>query len=218
MSSSGISLSEQTRYFCCTRRNSDSDSEKILEEDLKILRDIGFDIRAEICRGGYGIVYHGFYTESAQYIKDKDGNELEATPGIQFACKDVNIKDRKEEEFSFATIRAFAQREKQYLTKLSNPYIVEFRMCINLGECYFVPISQDPFRPNDSLRVGPFYDRLYLFMDFADFGSLDSYLKRMSSKNLLLSEPQAKSFQNTLIFRHILIHFYLCSFNVYSFL
>ncbi len=75
---------------------------------------------------------------------------------------------------------------------------IEFRMCINLGYYRVVQIPEDPLRPlpPNEIRVRASYDRLYLFMDFVDFGSLDSYLKRMSSKNLLLSEPQEKSWAN----------------------
>jgi hypothetical protein len=55
--------------------------------------------------------------------------------------------------------------------------IVEFRMYINLGDCRFLQITEDPLRPlsPNEIRVRTFYDRLYLFMDFV---SLDSYKKK----------------------------------------
>jgi serine/threonine protein kinase len=190
---------QNTKHFSSDNQISDcsESSFKIPEKDRDLLEGIGFDIKGLVGFGSYGTVYHGFYRFIALGFTDIKGKHLEITPEQEFACKFINIKDREEKELlkGKSIIRKFVEREKLLLSKLSHPNILRFHMCINLGNCQFITLGDHPNRPlpEDEVRLRASYDRNYLFMDFADFGNLENYLKGISAKNSMVSESQAKS-------------------------
>ncbi len=108
---------------------------KIPEKDRDLLESIGFDIKGLVGFGTYGTVYHGFYRFIALGEIDIKGKHLDITPSQEFACKTINIK-------SYLKANLLREILILLLTELSHPNIVNFHMCINLGNCQFITLDE----------------------------------------------------------------------------
>ncbi|XP_054159204.1 tyrosine-protein kinase Fyn-like [Oppia nitens] len=141
----------------------DQPSQNIIE-DLDKLRDIGFNIdypNGLLGEGYFGQVYRGTYGPQAEGIQGLPADR-------RFAVKIIDFGDKSDDDTLKA--RETFETEKYILTEVNHPNVVVVRMAINMGT-----VRSFPFRANKGAEyLSP--ERVYLFMDFADKGDLQTFV------------------------------------------
>ena len=175
---------------------------EVPEEDLNLLKSIGFQIEEFVSSGEVGSVYRGVYGHTASGIRDSNGHLLNVNYGQQFALKYIDIKQREEFEFKnkrierMQTIRRFVENEKQMRRKSwksLNSHFVQINICLNLSEYQTICLNSETSKPIalSDIEVRQSFDRIYLLMDFSKLGNLDKYLLNFHSNDLRVDETEA---------------------------
>jgi hypothetical protein len=112
------------------------------------------------------------------------------SPGAKFAVKFVDFtinqvlaypSSRSGSSGSGSSVEQLDEKcesyeiEKYIMTFCNHPNVTPIRMSVNMGE-------PRVFKHKDSKDTFIQYDRVYLIMDYAEYGSLLTYLARMKSK------------------------------------
>lgn len=171
----------------------------IPKKDLTTLKTLGFAVEEMIGFGDIGSVYRGRYGSSATGIKDFEGQQLEVIPNKEFAVKYIDVRGIERLELNkgrvnqFERVRRFIEKEKEFQHELDNSAILRLRFCINLGDFRPICLNQRAIIATDltDISIRPSYDRLYVFMDFAQFGNIGQYLEHLTSEGKKVSQTDA---------------------------
>lgn len=132
-------------------------------------------------------------------MNDDFGQPLKhVTPGAKFAVK--CIKFSRINSIEEMTDIQYAQRlkiedEKYISTHVNHPNIVTTRVVIFVGQLTEIPY-RDPERQGE---VFVSHERVYMFMDYANLGTLRSYLTNLITSGIRLTEGKCFSICSQLI-------------------
>ncbi|XP_054167623.1 uncharacterized protein LOC128964993 [Oppia nitens] len=146
-----------------------------LASDFRTLKTMGFIIDeydkgkhsfSYMGEGSFGAVFYGRYGKEIEQQKDRSSGQrlrnVKVDQLFAIKCTHIHPNDPLAD-----TYRLVMEREKQIMKRLNHENVLTYRMIVNIGP------SVEYTMPDGQVVLS--YDRSYMLMDFAEYGSLDRY-------------------------------------------
>lgn len=145
---------------------------KTIEEDIAVLRERGlyidYSANGKLGRGSQGMVFRGTY---AIDLPAREAHHHNIAMGEPFAVKLIDHKTCPNHPIA-PPQKELTENEKFIVTNVNHPNVVTVKFVINMGEQKLESFENSP---SNAYICS---DRVYIFMELADAGCLETWIAR----------------------------------------